>query len=684
VAVVADQVIDRADIDAGRLTFTPAPNESGPAYANIGFSASDGIVDSGVARLTIDVLADNIAPVAQDGRVEVVEDTARVMTAADFGFDDGDGDALALVRVMGIGGSGSLTLDGAEILVGQIVDRTALDAGLLLYTPAADASGPDQARIDFRVGDGEAESNTAVVVVDVAAVEDAPRPVADAFDTDEDSTLEVAAAQGVLANDVDPDPGDTLTVVEIASGGLSAAPGSSMQGSDGGTFVLNEDGSLAFDPGQDFNDLPAGAEKVTSIDYVVADATGQMVRIPVTVTVAGVNDAAVAGDDSGSTSGDSVLSVGAANGLLLNDADPDIPDTIAVVSVSNGGDSVGTGVAITGSAGGRFTVFPDGSYLFDPADLTSLANGSQQTTAVTYTIADENGATTTAVLSVSVIGTAQPDTTTPDPAPSEPEPTPSPTPAAPPVSPTPGGGEAEPPTNESENDDGTNTPGESSDGSSSEGASDSTDSGVDPRQLQLALLLEEEFSTGLAAFGADGLGLRDGTGGAGRVSSIAAAALAALRGDASFESLDPRLEILDGTVRDGLIALGDPLLLLTSPDYHDSLDAAQALATATTNDAEVPVLAGSLTLTTGVSVAYVLWLVRSGVIVSSVLSAMPLWRLVDPLPVLASLGSDEDDGESIEDIVAGSGDADTVAESGDTDADPGTPADPKDEEGVAP
>jgi hypothetical protein len=47
----------------------------------------------------------------------------------------------------------------------------------------------------------------------------------------------------------------------------------------------------------------------------------------------------------------------------------------------------------------------------------------------------------------------------------------------------------------------------------------------------------------------------------------------------------------------------------------------------------------------GASVAYVLWLVRGGVLVGSYLSALPAWRLLDPLPVLGRLGEDEEDEE---------------------------------------
>ncbi|HEY1226650.1 MAG TPA: hypothetical protein VGF26_04960, partial [Ramlibacter sp.] len=50
-------------------------------------------------------------------------------------------------------------------------------------------------------------------------------------------------------------------------------------------------------------------------------------------------------------------------------------------------------------------------------------------------------------------------------------------------------------------------------------------------------------------------------------------------------------------------------------------------------------------LSLGVSLVYVLWLIRGGVLLGSYLSALPAWRLLDPLPVLARADDDEEDDE---------------------------------------
>ncbi|MFT3858310.1 MAG: DUF4347 domain-containing protein [Aquabacterium sp.] len=46
------------------------------------------------------------------------------------------------------------------------------------------------------------------------------------------------------------------------------------------------------------------------------------------------------------------------------------------------------------------------------------------------------------------------------------------------------------------------------------------------------------------------------------------------------------------------------------------------------------VVASSIAVTTGLSVGYVIWLLRGGALLGSMLSAMPAWQMIDPLPVL--------------------------------------------------
>ncbi|MEZ5658151.1 MAG: cadherin-like domain-containing protein [Burkholderiaceae bacterium] len=66
------------------------------------------------------------------------------------------------------------------------------------------------------------------------------------------------------------------------------------------------------------------------------------------------------------------------------------------------------------------------------------------------------------------------------------------------------------------------------------------------------------------------------------------------------------------------------------------------------------VAASSVAVSTGVSIGYVIWLLRGGALLSSIIASMPAWRSIDPLPVLhsmdASRAGDRDE-ESIESML---------------------------------
>jgi hypothetical protein len=95
------------------------------------------------------------------------------------------------------------------------------------------------------------------------------------------------------------------------------------------------------------------------------------------------------------------------------------------------------------------------------------------------------------------------------------------------------------------------------------------------------------------------------------------------------------------------------------------------------------VVGSGFAVTSGLSVGYVLWIARSGVLLSTVLSSMPAWRFVDPFPVLASVSRDkedknEEDAESLQSIASNStGDDDTVDDDTVKDAESDTEPDGK-------
>ena len=152
---------------------------------------------------------------------------------------------------------------------------------------------------------------------------------------------------------------------------------------------------------------PAGTYKVP---VTATDIAGAKVTTYVTFTI--TNPAPIAQNDLVTTAENTPLtgSVFADNG---NGPDLGGPlgdsDRITVGGVVTGTaspvDGVGLNIPVAGSAGGSFTVKPDGSYAFDPGTaFDDLSPGETRTTTVTYKISDGQGGTATAALIVTVLG----------------------------------------------------------------------------------------------------------------------------------------------------------------------------------------------------------------------------------------------------------------------------------------
>jgi hypothetical protein len=99
----------------------------------------------------------------------------------------------------------------------------------------------------------------------------------------------------------------------------------------------------------------------------------------------------------------------------------------------------------------------------------------------------------------------------------------------------------------------------------------------------------------------------------------------------------------------------DQLSIIDSSDFFRSISRLRGDIEADEQLSE-PITSGSLVFSAGLSVGYVIWIARSGTLLSSIISSLPAWRLIDPLPILSSLGDgllEEEDGETLESIAAG-------------------------------
>lgn len=198
-----------------------------------------------------------------------------------------------------------------------------------------------------------------------------PPTVADDAGT---ATHLVGTSGNVLTND---ESGLVITAVN----GLSSNVGVSTDGSNGGSFTINTDGSWTFSPDGDFALLSGSETANTSITYYASDGTSEA-SATLTVAVSYANAAPVAVDDTGTTDAATTTS----GNVLTNDSDADL-DSLTVSKVAGVAGNVG--VAMTGSAGGLFTIGADGAWTFDPdGDFGSLTGEQTATTSVTYHVSD--------------------------------------------------------------------------------------------------------------------------------------------------------------------------------------------------------------------------------------------------------------------------------------------------------
>ncbi len=180
--------------ESDRVVYTPDADYAGPD--SFTYSVADGNGGTDTATVTITVSQVNDAPVAVADAATVAEDSSTTRIAVLANDVDVDGDLLTLVA-----GSAS----GATF--GVLQEGSGADAGTLLYTPQADATGTDV--VTFDIADGQGGTATGTLTIDVTPVNDAPVAGPDAFATVTGGVFDVLAADGVLSNDSDID-GDTI------------------------------------------------------------------------------------------------------------------------------------------------------------------------------------------------------------------------------------------------------------------------------------------------------------------------------------------------------------------------------------------------------------------------------------------------------------------------------------------
>ena len=218
VAVNSGDTLTAAELDT--LVYTPAGNATGTPLATFDFTVNDAGAGVVAAQMGINVTAVNDVPVATANTVSTTEDVAYSFASTDFTFTDAEGDSLVSATISNLNLAGGTLTHSGGVAVNSGDTLTAAELDTLVYTPAGNATGTPLATFDFTVNDAGAGVVAAQMGINVTAVNDVPtvaNPIPDQVAT-EDTPFTFTFAANTFA---DLDVGDTLTYISDASGWLS-------------------------------------------------------------------------------------------------------------------------------------------------------------------------------------------------------------------------------------------------------------------------------------------------------------------------------------------------------------------------------------------------------------------------------------------------------------------------------
>lgn len=281
----------------GEITFTPDADFFGDA--SFRYQVEDGVGGVSYATATIAVAGVQDAPVAADDAYVGTEDVDLSISAAALTSNDRDVDRDPLtISWVGSAVGGVVSLDGNRDV---------------LFQPTQDYFGTASFR--YRIDDGFGNSSEATATIELAAVNDAPRPGAESFTVVEDNALLIIPGSQLLANDYDVE-GDSFDLTAVANPAH-------------GTVEIQADGSILFTPDPDYFGT-------TGFDAIITDEHGASVTQRVSVSVTGVNDQPLINDIAITRPEDTQLAIPAS--LILAGATDVDGDTLFVTSVYGASD----------------------------------------------------------------------------------------------------------------------------------------------------------------------------------------------------------------------------------------------------------------------------------------------------------------------------------------------------------
>jgi hypothetical protein len=246
----------------------------------------------------------------------------------------------------------ALTITGATTIIGAAT----IQANQIFYEPPLNFNG--NTTVNYAISDNNGGTADGQITLQVNAINDAPEATNDFVSTLINTPINI----DVLANDMDID-GDALTVNSTTGGQ--------------GTTVIEADDTITYTPAVGF----IGTD---TFDYIVDDGNGGTSTAVASVDVGATSRQPIANNDNYIVLSSQTLTVNVAQGLLVNDADPD-------------GDTITVNVTpVRDVANGALALATDGSFTYQP-NAGFAGNDSFE-----YQITDGNGQVQSATANLDV------------------------------------------------------------------------------------------------------------------------------------------------------------------------------------------------------------------------------------------------------------------------------------------
>ena len=355
-------------------------NPSNAAYQSLGvgqqqvitvpFTVTDEQGATSTKNLVITITGTNDAPVASPAAFTVTEGGA--LFSGQVSATDIDANAVLSFALNGPAPAG---------LIFNANGSYSFDPNNPAYVSLG-AGQQQQITVAFTVTDDQGATSTRNIVITIIGTNGAPIAVASAFTVAED-----AAVVNGRVSATDPDANSILSF--------------SLNGAAPAGLTFRADGSYSFDPSNAaYQALGVGQQNVIVVPFTVTDDRGATSTQNLVITVTGTNDAPVAVAAAFSTVEDAPIVNGSVSASDI--------DANAVLSF-----------ALNGTPPAGFSFNANGSYSFNPSDAAyqSLASGQQRVITVPYTVTDDQGATSTQNLVITIVGVndapvARPDNAT--------------------------------------------------------------------------------------------------------------------------------------------------------------------------------------------------------------------------------------------------------------------------------